>query len=82
MSESKNRKPASDKEVAQVKKETVRKPTEVTLVNRTNQKQVIAIDGETYEFLASGQVVLPFSKAKASEKFALYISKNILSIIN
>lgn len=46
--------------------------------NRTNQKQVVAFKGETFEFLAGETKKLPITETEAREKFSLF--KNILII--
>lgn len=62
------------------KKEPVEVPTVVKVINRTNQKQVVAFKEDTYEFLAGEERTLALTPSEAEERFALYISKNILSI--
>ena len=69
------------KEVAKEKVVT----TEVAITkvkNRTNQKQVVAFKGETFEFLAGETKKLPITLGEAREKFSVFLSKNILTIIN
>ena len=69
------------KEVAKEKVVT----TEVAITkvkNRTNQKQVVAFKEETFEFLAGETKKLQLTPREAEEKFSVFLSKNILTIIN
>jgi hypothetical protein len=59
--------------------------TEIAIVkvkNRTNQKQVVAFKGETFEFLAGETKKLQLTPREAEEKFSVFLSKNILTILN
>jgi len=89
MSESKKRKPTTSKatekpeSIKEVVEKEVTNSSEVTKVkNRTNQKQVVAFGEETFEFLAGETKKLPITLGKAREKFSVFLSKNILTIIN
>ena len=69
------------KEVA--KEKVVTTKVVITKVkNRTNQKQVVAFKGETFEFLAGETKKLQLTSREAEEKFSVFLSKNILTIIN
>ena len=90
MAESEKRKPTTKKPVAKataskVEAEKEVKTTQVAFIqvkNRTNQKQVVAFKGETFEFLAGETKKLQLTPREAEEKFSVFLSKNILTIIN
>ena len=50
--------------------------------NRTNQKQVLQVDGELVELQPYGKIETNLNEKDAKIKFAYWISKNIVQILN
>lgn len=54
----------------------------VSIKNRTNQKQVLQVDGELVELQPYGKIETNLIEKDAKIKFAYWISKNIVQILN
>ena len=54
----------------------------VSVKNRTNQKQVLQVDGELVELQPYGKIETNLNEKDAKIKFAYWISKNIVQILN
>ena len=54
----------------------------VFVKNRTNQKQVLEVNGALVELQPYGKLDTKLGKKDAEEKFSYWISKNIVQIVN
>lgn len=54
----------------------------VFIKNRTNQKQVLEVDGELVELQPYGKFDTKLGQKDAERKFSYWISKNIVQILN
>lgn len=52
----------------------------VLVMNRTNQKQVVQLDGEHLVFTAYEKKELELTEKEATDKFSYWINKNIVQI--
>lgn len=54
----------------------------VLVMNRTNQKQVIQVDEQLMVLNSYEKIEVGLNKEDAEKKFAYWISKNIVQIVN
>lgn len=65
-----------------VKEDGHKKEIFVFVKNRTNQKQVLQVDGELVELQPYGKSETNLNEKDAKIKFSYWISKNIVQILN